>query len=51
MKKVNIGLKDKSHMQAKIISVVKGMTMNEYIEKAVEKAIEKDKNIIKELGK
>ncbi len=51
MRKVNIGLKDKVHMQAKIISVVKGVSLNSFIEEAVEKAIEKDKNIIKELGK
>ncbi|MFW5852884.1 MAG: hypothetical protein ACOCUR_02545 [Nanoarchaeota archaeon] len=51
MKKVNIGLKDKVHMQAKIISVVTGVSLNQYIEQAIEKAIEKDKNIIKELGK
>ena len=51
MKKVNIGLKDKVHMQAKIISVVTGISLNEYIEKAIENAIEKDKKIIKDLGK
>ena len=51
MKKVNIGLKDKVHMQAKIISVVTGVSLNQYIEKAIEKALEKDKHIIKELGK
>ena len=51
VKKVNIGLAEKTHMQAKIISVVKGISLNEYIENALEKAIEKDKNIIKDLGK
>ena len=51
MKKVNIGLKEKIHMQAKIISVVKGISLNRYIEEAIEKAIEKDKHVIKELGK
>ena len=51
MKKVNIGLKEKVHMQAKIISVLKGVSLNKYIEEALEKAIEKDKNLIKELGK
>ena len=51
MKKVNIGLKEKTHMQAKIISVVKGVSLNEYIQEALEKAIEKDKDIIKDLGR
>ncbi len=51
MKKVNIGLKEKTHMQAKIISVLKGQSLNRYIEEALEKAIEKDKHLIKELGK
>ncbi len=51
VKKVNIGLEEKTHMQAKIISVVKGVSLNEYIQEALEKAIEKDKDIIRNLGK
>ena len=51
MKKVNIGLKDKVHMQAKIVAVAKGVSMNEYIEQAIESALENDKKIIKDLGK
>jgi predicted HicB family RNase H-like nuclease len=51
VRKVNIGLKDKVHMQSKIISVVKGISLNSYIEQAIEDAIARDKHLIKDLGK
>jgi predicted HicB family RNase H-like nuclease len=51
VKKVNIGLKEKVHTQAKVISVLKGVSLNSFIEQAIEKAIEKDINMIKDLGK
>ena len=41
MKKVNIGINDDAHTKAKIICVLKGITLNDYFAKAVEKAIEK----------
>jgi predicted HicB family RNase H-like nuclease len=50
MKKVNIGLKDKTHTQAKLIAVLKGMTMNEYFEKAIDESIERDKELIKKVS-
>lgn len=50
MKKVNINLKDKVHTQAKLIAVLKGMTMNEYFEKAIEAQIETDKVLLKQVS-
>ena len=50
-KRVNIGLEDSVHIKAKLISVVKGITLNEYFRKAIEEAIEKDKETIKKLLK
>jgi len=50
-KRVNIGLEDSVHTKAKLISVVKGITLNDYFRKAIEDAIEKDKETIKKLLK
>ena len=48
-KRVNIHLKEKNHTLAKLISALKKVTLNEYFEEAIEKAIEKDKDLIKKL--
>ncbi|GEM_PF-2499792 len=50
MRKVNIGLKDEVHAQAKIISVLKSMTLQEYLQVAVENAVKKDKNVLGKIG-
>ena len=42
-KRVNIALKDSVHTKAKVIAVLKGLTLNEYLEKAIEKALQKEK--------
>ena len=47
-KRVNIALKEETHIKAKVISVLKNITLNEYLEQAIEKAVENDKDIIKE---
>ena len=49
-KRVNIGLADKTHTQAKLISILKGTTLNEYLRIAVEEAIKKDKDLIRKMG-
>ena len=49
MKRVNIGLKDNIHTKAKVIAVLKNITLNEYFEEAIQKAIEKDKDLINKL--
>jgi len=50
-KKVNIGLSDKVHSQAKIIATLKKIPLGKFLEKAIEDAVEKDKNILEELLK
>ena len=50
-KKVNIGLKDKVHAQAKIISTLKKIPMSQFLETAVEEYVKKEKSIIKDLLK
>ena len=47
-KRVNIALKEEIHTKAKVISVLKNITLNDYLEKAIERAVEKDKKLIKE---
>lgn len=44
-KRVNIALKGELHTKVKVIAVLKGLTMNEYLEKAIEKALKKDKKV------
>jgi len=51
MKRVNIQLDDDTHTKAKVISVLKNMTMNDYIEKAINDAIDKDHAIIAKIKK
>jgi predicted HicB family RNase H-like nuclease len=48
-KRVNIKLDDKTHMLIKIIASMKDQTLNEYLEKAVEDSLEKDRDILKKL--
>ena len=45
-KRVNIELKENIHTQAKVIAVLKDITLNNYFEKAIEEAIKKDKKIL-----
>ncbi len=47
MKRVNIPIKDEIHVKAKIISAITNTTLSDYLQKAIEDAIEKDKEIIK----
>ncbi len=47
-KRVNLALKEETHTKAKVISVLKNITLNDYFEQAIERAVEKDKHLIKE---
>jgi predicted HicB family RNase H-like nuclease len=46
MKKVNIGISKEIHAKAKIISVLQGITLNNDLADAIEKAVEKDKGVL-----
>ncbi|MBN1793325.1 hypothetical protein JW826_06605 [Candidatus Woesearchaeota archaeon] len=50
-RKVNIGISEETHTKAKIICVLKGITLNEYISKALEKELEKDKHVLERLSR
>jgi hypothetical protein len=50
-KKINIFLKDKTHTEAKIVSVLKKTTLNSFLQKAVADQVEQDKRLLKELAK
>jgi predicted HicB family RNase H-like nuclease len=51
LKRVNIKLKDEVHTKAKVISVLKDVTLNEYLESAIEQAIDRDKGMLDKLKK
>jgi predicted HicB family RNase H-like nuclease len=51
VKRVNIALKDDVHTKAKLIAVLKETTLNDYFEKAIEDALEKDRTILEKLKK
>jgi hypothetical protein len=46
MKKVNIGLKEETHAQAKIISVLKKTTLQDYLQEAIETSVKKDRALL-----
>lgn len=48
-KKVNIALDEDLHTKAKVIAVLKNITLNDYIEKALDEAVKKDKSILEKL--
>ena len=50
-KKVNIGLEDKTHAQAKIIATIKKISLAQYLEEAIQKAVKDDKNLLEEILK
>ncbi len=49
MKRVNIQLEEDTHTKAKVIAVLKDMTLNEYFERAIREAIEKDQNVLNKI--
>ena len=50
-KRVNIILKEDTHLKAKVIAVLKNITLNEFFEQAIEEAIEKNKSILEKMKK
>jgi hypothetical protein len=49
MKRVNVQLPDEIHTRAKVIAVLKGVTLNEYLEAAISEAVERDKGVLENL--
>ncbi|MBN1503285.1 hypothetical protein JW930_07135 [Candidatus Woesearchaeota archaeon] len=50
-KKVHLALDENTHIKAKVIAVLKNITLNEFFEKAIEDAIDKDKHILDKMKK
>ncbi|MBN2421978.1 hypothetical protein JXB41_02015 [Candidatus Woesearchaeota archaeon] len=50
-KRVNIVLKEDTHLKAKVIAVLKNTTLNDFFEKAIEEAIEKNRQILDKIKK
>ena len=48
-KRVNISLNEDIHTKAKVIAVLTNKTLNDYFEKAIAEAIEKDKKILEKI--
>ena len=51
MRRVNIKLDEDTHTKAKVIAVLKNITLNDYFEKAIKEAVEKDKAILSKIRK
>lgn len=44
-KQLNIRLEEELHTKAKVTAILKGMTLNDYIEQAILNSLEKDKSV------
>ena len=51
MKRVNVQIPDDIHTKAKVIAVLTGKTLSEYLEKAIREAVQKDKHVLEQLPK
>lgn len=45
-KRVNIQLGEDTHTKAKVIAVLKDMTLNEYLDAAIREAVDRDQSIL-----
>ena len=48
-KQLNIRLDEETRTKAKVIAILKGITLNDYIEQAIREALEKEKTKLKGL--
>lgn len=46
VKRVNIDLRKEIHSQAKIISILKNVSLNKYLEDCIEKALQEDEDLL-----
>ena len=44
-KQLNIRIDEEIHTKAKVTAILKGITLNDYIEQAIQKALEQDKTL------
>jgi predicted HicB family RNase H-like nuclease len=50
-KQLNIRLEEEIHTKAKINAILKGLTLNEYIENAINQALEQDKSLSEKISR
>lgn len=50
-KNINIFLRDRTHTDAKIVSVLKKTTLKTFLEQAIQDAVKQDQKLLKELLK
>jgi predicted HicB family RNase H-like nuclease len=48
-KRVNIALDEDLHTKAKVIAVLKDITLNDFFEDAIAEAVEKDRDILEKI--
>lgn len=48
-KRVNVGLKEDVHSQAKIIAILKGIQLGKYLEQCIEKGMEQDRKVLEKI--
>ncbi len=46
MKRVNVQVPDDIHTRAKVVAVLKGITLSDYLEQAVRDALDRDKSVL-----
>ena len=51
MKRVNVQVPDDVHTRAKVIAVLQGITLNEYLERAIKTQVERDKDVLGKMNK
>lgn len=51
MKRVNIQLSEELHTRAKIIAVLKGVTLNDYLARIVDEAVQRDRKVLENIPK
>ncbi|MDD9953687.1 MAG: hypothetical protein OXR66_05095 [Candidatus Woesearchaeota archaeon] len=51
MKRVNVRIPDETHTRAKVIAVLTGKTLSQYLETAVQQAVQKDKHVLEKIKK
>ena len=49
LKKINIGIDEALHRQAKILAVLKDITLNEFLTNAIEESFQKDLSQVKDI--
>ena len=50
-RQLNIRIDEELHTRAKVTAILKGLTLNDYIEASIKVALDKDKSIVQKIKK